>query len=89
MKGLGFQSKRHLQTFVWIVLGLIESSVIHLTQWGTEVQSRATFAQSTVRRFSRFLAKRRIRASHLYGALIKNALANWGENVLYVALDIR
>jgi hypothetical protein len=87
LEGLGWQDKRHLQTFVWIVLGLIESSVINLTQWVPFVQSRATFAQSTVRRFSRFLANRRIRVSHLYGALIKKALANWGENVLYVALD--
>lgn len=52
LEGLGWKDKRHLQTFVWIVLGLIESSVINLTQWVPFVQSRATFAQSTVRRFS-------------------------------------
>lgn len=87
MEGLGWRDKRHLQTFVWIVLGLIESGVINLTQWVPFIQSRATFAQSTVRRFSRFLGNRRIRVSHLYGKLIKNALNNWGENKLYVALD--
>ena len=74
MEGLGWLDKRHLQTFVWIVLGLIESGVINLTQWVPFTQSRATFAQSTVRRFSRFLGNRRIRVSHLYGQLIKNAL---------------
>ena len=87
MEGLEWRDKRHLETFIWIVLGLIESGVINLTQWVPFVQSRANFAQSTVRRFSRFLTNRRIRVSHLYGALIKKALANWGENVLYVALD--
>jgi hypothetical protein len=33
MEGLGWRDKRLLPTFVWIVLGLIESSVINLTQW--------------------------------------------------------
>jgi hypothetical protein len=54
---------------------------------GTICASLSTFAQSTVRRFSRFLANRRIRVSHLYGALIKKALANWGEQVRDKALD--
>jgi len=33
MEGLGWRDQRHLQTFIWIVLGLIESGVINLTQW--------------------------------------------------------
>jgi hypothetical protein len=45
--------KRHLYTLIWMIVGLIESQVISLPEWAPFVDSRATFAQSTVRRFSR------------------------------------
>ncbi len=47
--------KRHLYTMTWMIVGLIESKVISLPEWAPIVESRAAFAQSTVRRFSRWL----------------------------------
>jgi hypothetical protein len=45
------------------------------------------YAQSHVRRFDRWLENTRIDVQHLYGPLIQQALAEWGTNVLYLALD--
>jgi len=42
---------RHLKTLAWMMVGLIASNVISLTEWAPFVQSRAQYAQSTVRRF--------------------------------------
>jgi hypothetical protein len=51
------------------------------------VQSRAKYAQSTVRRFVRWLNNSRIKVHALYGPLIQQALAEWGDGKLYLALD--
>ena len=79
--------RRHLQTLAWMMVGLIQSHTISLPKWVPFVHSRAQFAQSTVRRFRRWLDNKRIHVHKLYGPLIQQALAEWGENVLYLALD--
>jgi hypothetical protein len=78
---------RHLKTLAWMMVGLIQSRWISLTAWAPYVVSRAQYAQSTVRRFRRWLDNDKIEVSLLYGPLIQQALAEWGEQVLYVALD--
>ena len=78
---------RHLKTLAWMMVGLIQSRRINLTAWAPYVVSRARYAQSTVRRFRRWLDNDKIEAFSLYGPLIQQALAEWGEQVLYVALD--
>lgn len=78
---------RHLQTLAWMMVGLIQSRTISLPEWAPFVHSRARFAQSTVRRFRRWLDNKRIQVHKLYGPLIQQALSEWGENVLYLALD--
>jgi hypothetical protein len=70
-----------------MIVGLIESKVISLPEWVPFVDSRATFAQSTVRRFSRWLNNKRIRIHDLYGPIIQEALAEWSDNTIYLALD--
>lgn len=79
--------KRHLYTLTWMIVGLIESKVISLPEWASFIDSRATFAQSTVRRFSRWLNNKRIEIHDLYGPIIQEALTEWGDNTLYLALD--
>lgn len=79
--------KRHFHTLAWMVVGLIASQTIGLTAWAPFVDSRATFAQSSVRRFRRWLDNKRIQVHSLYGPIIQEALIEWGENVLYLALD--
>jgi hypothetical protein len=78
---------RHLKTLAWMMVGLIQSGLIGLNAWAPYVKSRAVYAQSTVRRFVRWLDNERIQVHALYGPLIQRALAEWGEHVLYLALD--
>lgn len=79
--------RRHLQTLAWMMVGLLLSGTISLPEWVPFVHSRAQYAQSTVRRFRRWLDNRRIKVHKLYGPLIQQALTEWGENTLYLALD--
>jgi Transposase DDE domain len=78
---------RHLKTLAWMMVGLIQASVVSLTAWAPYVCSRAVYAQSLVRRFDRWLQNPRIEVHRLYGPLIQHALAEWGPSVLYLALD--
>lgn len=78
---------RHLHTLTWMIVGLLHSHTISLPAWAPFVDSRATFAQSTVRRFSRWLHNDRIKTRKLYGPVIQAALAEWGQHRLYLALD--
>jgi hypothetical protein len=78
---------RHLQTFVWLVVGLIQAEGVKLTAWVPFVHGRAQYAQSTQRRFRRWLGNRRIEVAPLYGPLIQQALREWGTPTVYLALD--
>jgi hypothetical protein len=80
-------AQRHLKTLAWMMVGLIHSGWISLTAWAPYVVSRAQYAQSTVRRFRRWLDNDKIDALALYGPLIEQALGQWGEQALSVALD--
>jgi len=79
--------RRHLKTLAWMMVGLIQSGKISLTAWAPYVHSRAVFAQSTVRRFARWIENARIDVHALYVPLLQHALAEWGTQVLYLALD--
>jgi hypothetical protein len=78
---------RHLQTLAWMVVGLIQAECVNLPAWVPFVQGRARYAQSTQRRFRRWLGNRRIEVALLYGPLIEQALREWGAHTLYLALD--
>jgi Transposase DDE domain len=78
---------RHLQTLAWMVVGVMQAEGVKLTAWVPFVQGRAQYAQSTQRRFRRWLGKRRIEVAPLYGPLIQQALQEWGTHTLYLALD--
>jgi hypothetical protein len=78
---------RHLKTLAWMIVGLIQAGRSSLTAWAPYVHSRAVFAQSTVRRFTRWLENERIEVHALYGPLLQQALAEWGHQLVYLALD--
>jgi hypothetical protein len=78
---------RHLQTFIWMVVGLIHSGCVSLTAWVPFVRGRACYAQSTQRRFARWLRNARIEVHSLYTPLIQQAMAEWGKHTMYLALD--
>lgn len=74
---LPWADQRHLQTLVWMVIGLVCSECINLTKWRVYVCTRALLAQSHQRRFSRWLHNPRINVHKLYSALIQAALSRW------------
>src|SRR5215471_19464228 len=78
---------RHLKTLAWMMVGLIHSGCLSLSAWAPYVVSRAPYAQSTVRRFRRWLDNDQLDVMALYGPLLAHALAEWGEQVLSVAFD--
>jgi hypothetical protein len=78
---------RHLYVLAWMVVGLIGEGSVNLTRWIMSVQSRAKLAQSTQRRFQRWLYNPRINVQRLYSPLIQGVLAQWHEEVLYLSLD--
>ena len=79
--------QRHLKTLAWMMVGLIHAGCISLSAWVPYVVSRAQYAQSTARRFRRWLDNDQIDVLSLYGPLIQHALVGWGEQTFYVALD--
>jgi hypothetical protein len=78
---------RHLQTLAWMVVGLIQAGCVSLTAWVPFVKGRACYAQSTQRRFARWLGNPRVEVQGLYAPLIQHALREWGKHTLYLALD--
>ncbi|GAA5438243.1 hypothetical protein Daqu01_03388 [Deinococcus aquaticus] len=55
--------------------------------WLPYVHSRAAFAQSSERRFQRWLVNKHLQPSLLYGEVITRALREWGQDTLVLALD--
>ena len=51
------------------------------------MHSRAIYAQRLVRRVERWLQHQRMEGHQVYGPLLQHALAEWGTNVRYLALD--
>jgi Transposase DDE domain len=78
---------RHCYTLVWMVVGLIHSGCVSLTAWVPFVKGRARYAQSTQRRFARWLQNPRVEVQTLYGPLIQQALTEWGKHTWYLGLD--
>jgi len=79
--------QRHRQTLIWMVIGLTCSECINLTKWRVYVRTRAVFAQSHQRRFSRWLHNPRINVQKLYSTLIHAALSSWGVNRITLIED--
>lgn len=68
-----WSDQRHAYVLVWMVIGLIQEGSMNLTRWLAHVHTPARFAQSTQRRFARWLHNPRIHPMHLYRPLIQTA----------------
>lgn len=68
---------RHHKTLAWMVSSLIQSGSSHLSEWIVYVESRAQKAQSTERRFSRWLHNRRVVDEEVVPALLEVAFVDW------------
>ena len=82
-----WRDRRHLATLCWMVAGLLTSGWIALDEWAPCVAGRAVYAQSTVRRFGRWLSNPRIDALRLYAAPLRCALGEFPDGRLHLALD--
>ena len=78
---------RHLYTLSWMLVALIQSKTVSLPAWAPFVKSRAVFAQSVVRRFTRWLRNSRIQVRSLWAPIIRFALMQWEHQTVYLALD--
>jgi hypothetical protein len=83
-----WQDVRHLKTLVNMIVGLILSKTVNLTEWIPFAEkTRAKIAQSIQRRYRRWLENFHIDVNQLYAPLIQEALSSWGQHTLYLALD--
>lgn len=87
IQGALWNDLRNVHTLAWMVTGLLLSRRSTLSSWLPYVHSRAAFAQSSERRFRRWLGNAAIRPGLLYGPMITRALREWGEHPLVLALD--
>ena len=78
---------RHLKALGWMVSALIGSGQLNLAAWEAYVPTRAQKAQSTERRWQRFMGNARIRVEALYLPLVMAALSGWQSQRVYLALD--
>lgn len=78
---------RHLKALAWMVSALLCSRELNLAAWEPYVPSRATKAQSTERRWQRFMDNERIIVQMIYLPLVLAALKGWQQQRLYLALD--
>jgi Transposase DDE domain len=77
----------HLTTCIWLVIAVMQTGSVNLTKWVTYIPCRGIFAQSVQRRIQRWLYNPRINVHRIYKRLIQAALAQWKEEVIFLALD--
>lgn len=82
-----YRDFRHLKALAWMINALICSGKINLSQWEAYVPTLAQQAQSTERRWQRFLRNPRVKIRSLYIPLIMAAIDGWQTQRLYLALD--
>ena len=82
-----WRDQRHLQVLICMVRALLYSGSVNLTKWSTYLPNRGQYAQSQQRRLSRWLKNPNIVISELYSGLIKTALQDWQQPVMYLSLD--
>ena len=82
-----WRDRRHLQVLICMVRALLYSGSVNLTKWSTYLPNRGQYAQSQQRRLSRWLKNPNIVISELYSGLIKTALQDWQQPVMYLSLD--
>jgi hypothetical protein len=72
-----YQDIHRLNTLVWAVTGLCLTHTVRLGAWAEILESRAQYAASRVRRFSRWLHHPAISPPQWYRPLLQAALVDW------------
>src|SRR5947209_2358951 len=83
-----YQDVRRVRMLAWAITGLCLTHTVRLSVWAQVLESRAQYAASRVRRFSRWLHHPAIHPQEWYRPVIQAALIDWPvDSRLYVALD--
>ena len=83
-----YQDVRRVRTLAWAVTGLCLTQTVRLGAWAEVTQSRAQYAASRVRRFSRWLHHPAIHPQQWYQPVVQAALVDWPRaSRLFIALD--
>lgn len=82
-----WRDQRHLQVLIYMVRALLYSGSVNLSKWSPYLPNRGQCAQSQQRRLSRWLKNPNINICELYSGVIKRALSDWQQPVMYLALD--
>src|SRR5712692_5828755 len=83
-----YQDVRRVRTLAWAITGLCLTHTVRLGAWAEILESRAQYAASRVRRFSRWLHHPAISPPQWYRPLLQAALVDWPlDQRLYIALD--
>lgn len=77
---------RRLKTFLWMMVGVIMESSVHMPDWAPYVVSRAQKAASTVRRFGRWFQNEHIDVARIWRPYVRAILEDW-EGRLVLILD--
>lgn len=81
-----FHDLRILETFVWAIVGVIESKKPHFSHW-LPFRTGSAKAASKERQFSRWLHNEKIRPMLIYQTFVKQILTDWCGQTAYLALD--
>jgi len=84
--GMRFHDLRCFATFLWAVVGLIQSRTVYLSQWGLHRPGRAE-AASKQRQLARWLENARIEPLGVYQPMIKALCQAFQGERIYLALD--
>lgn len=80
--------RRHLQTLIWMVIGVICSECINLTKWRVYVRTRAVFAQSHYSSLQSVVTQSSHQcATAIHSPLIAAALVDWGVSGITLIED--
>jgi hypothetical protein len=83
-----YQDVRRVRTLAWAIIGLCLTHTVRLGAWAEVLESRAQYAASRVRRFSRWLHQPTIHPQEWHKPVLQAALVDWPvDSRLYVALD--
>ncbi|MBK7897139.1 MAG: hypothetical protein IPJ90_20100 [Anaerolineaceae bacterium] len=83
---LKFHDLRIAQTFIWAVVGVIQSEQPHFSHWLPFRKGKAK-AASKARQFSRWIHNEKIRPMPIYQRFIQHLLRDWCDHTAYLALD--
>ena len=79
-----YGDRRRVEVFVWGIVALCMAKTVNLNQWGEVVISRAVYADSHTRRFSRWLENPHFETMGFYTPLLQASIADWPENQRYL-----